>query len=469
VETRQSLVRSEAGEFACDLTADRDGFLLLEPTATNGRAGARRLIGLSITPDQPPSVRITQPGRDLFLTTAQLPLKVEIAGADDFGLAALRLTFTKVSGSGENFTFLDGEVPLSMTKDGNRRWTAVGTLAVASLGLVPGDTVVYRGLVQDGRPDAPVVESDAFIVQVITQERADLGGFALDDDMSRYAISQQMIIIKTERLIARRGALDASAYAEAALDIAAEQRRLRAEFVFMIGGEMEDTTVAGDDIDETGEAAREEEIAAGRLKNPGYVDIMFATRHMSHAATVLTIADTTAGLKAERAALASLQRAFSKNRYLLRALATQQQLDSSRRLGGKLAGLVPESRPASAPTASPRTLALRRALSGIAELAGRAAYSDDDRAKALALSEALLRLDPAATSVRQIATAMADAAAGMSSGRASTAREMLDRAALGLAAVVREEVQEAPTAPGTDLNRLSGSLADAQRRAKEPR
>ena len=56
-----------------------------------------------------------------------------------------------------------------------------------------------------------------------------------------HALSQQMLIVKTERLIQGGGHRCRPAnWREAALNLAVEQRMIRAEFVFMLGGEIED-------------------------------------------------------------------------------------------------------------------------------------------------------------------------------------------------------------------------------------
>ena len=97
----------------------------------------------------------------------------------------------------------------------------------------------------------------------------------------------------------------------------------------MMGGELEDVALSGSDLDETTEAMGEADLLAGRAQNQGRRDLLLATRSMSHAATVLATPDLTAALTAERAALAALQRAFSKNRYILRTLTQRESLDLS--------------------------------------------------------------------------------------------------------------------------------------------
>ena len=55
------------GRFSADAIADADGYLALVPRRSDGTAGARRLIGLAVTPDATPKVRVTAPGKDLLV------------------------------------------------------------------------------------------------------------------------------------------------------------------------------------------------------------------------------------------------------------------------------------------------------------------------------------------------------------------------------------------------------------------
>src|SRR6185436_11886263 len=105
-----------------------------------------------------------------------------------------------------------------------------------------------------------------------------------------------------------------------AQSIAAEQRAVRAEFVFMMGGELAEEVLAAaglSNLDESAEAAAEEDIAAGRLANRGRLDLVRAIRSMSRANTALNATNLAQALKDERAALVYLQGAFSHARYIL--------------------------------------------------------------------------------------------------------------------------------------------------------
>ena len=114
----------------------------------------------------------------------------------------------------------------------------------------------------DGRPGAPAVESDAFIVEVgPLRAPSDAAGGGEDvDPEKRQAISQQMVIVKTEQLDARGAGLPTEVRLAEAQGLAIEQRMVRAEFVFLMGGEVQD---------EIEEAAQAHDLVEGRLANKG--------------------------------------------------------------------------------------------------------------------------------------------------------------------------------------------------------
>ncbi len=327
--------------FTTTITADADGFLALEPRLADDSAGPRRLIGLAVTPDRPPAVRVVTPGRDLMVPSGPRSLSITIEATDDLGLSSMALRYTKISGSGENFDFKSGEVAVTISRTSDRAWSARAEWPLAALALEPGDMLVYRGAATDRRPGAPAAESDAFILEITTAGALPSEGFAIDDRQDKYAISQQMVIVKTERLLAGRKSMSSNDFQEAALDLAAEQRQVRAEFVFMMGGELADAGLDLNSLNEEVEAAGEDDLAAGRLANQGRLELLRAIRAMSHAAARLSDVDPTAALPIEKEALAFLQRAFSRSRYLLRTLSQREQLDLSRRLTGLLAAAGP--------------------------------------------------------------------------------------------------------------------------------
>jgi hypothetical protein len=144
-------------------------------------------------------------------------------------------------------------------------------------------------------------------------------------EQERYALSQQMIVVKIKRLRERERSLPAPAVEEQSGAIAAEQRSVRANFVFLMGGHVED---------EEEEAEQSNEIQEGRLENSSRRELSRAVAHMTAAEQELTARDTASALRAATLAVEALQRAFGKNRYILRTLASRTKLDPARRLTG---------------------------------------------------------------------------------------------------------------------------------------
>lgn len=465
----QPLQETTPGEFSGDVVLDADGYLALEPMNRGGQGATRRLIGLSAIEDHPPRVHVTAPGKDLKLPDGRRTLDLTVLADDDIGLASLRLRFTRVSGSGERFAFTEGEVPLTIERTDSHSWKARAQWKLDSLALEPGDLVVYRAIATDRRPGALPVESDSWIAEVLAPGGEAAGGFSLDPEQERYALSQQMVILKTERLLAKRSSLPPDALADSAAELAVEQRRVRAEFVFMMGGEIgaaDDGLVDPTSLNEEVEAAGEGDLAAGRMLNQGRDALLRSIRFMSQAAKALTGADVTAALPVEKSALTQLERAFSHSRIILRALTLHERLDYSRRLTGVLSDASREMRPITQPAPDPRTVALRHALSEVATLAGAARFADDAPTRTSALAEDILRLDPASDPLRQVSRALLEAAAAIGRGEGTAAHVMMDRAATGLAAVLRGGLLAAPLQPSAlDLDRLKGARADALRHA----
>ena len=274
-----------------------------------------------------------------------------------------------------------------------------------------------------------------------------------------------MVLLKTERLIARAPSLPADSVAEAAIGIAAEQRAVRAEFVFMMGGELAEDIAPEEsmqDLQEHEHAEMDDEAIAGRLRNRGRAELLAAIRAMSRANTALLDLDLEAARAAEQEAIDRLQTAFSRTRYILRALTQRERLDLSRRLTGDLAGVGRTTRIAATAQPPARVTALRRVLAAVAgmdvnQVAAAAAAAD--------AAVAVLRIDPASDDMRAIAARLDSAAATLAAGNRAAAGGLRDAAALALAAMLRMELGRATVAaPSLEASQLRGALTDALRR-----
>ena len=470
----RSLARGADGRFGDRLQVTRTGYL-----AVTTADGARRTIPVVVSPDALPAVRLTAPGRDLVYAGGNPRIAFDARATDDFGLRSLVLRYTKVTGSGENYEFQEGEIPLTVKRASPRDWAGTASRSLAELDLKDGDMLVYRAVAADARPGDGTATSDAFFIEISKLGVAAGDAFTLPEEESKYALSQQMLIVKTERLHQRRASLAAGELEEQSLNLAVEQRMIRAEFVFMLGGEINDEEV---------EAEQSTELQAGRLQNRGQRDLRAATIAMSQAEKLLTGTNTADAVVAERAAVAALQRAFSRDRYILRALATRSQLDPARRLTGSLADATGWRRtPPDAPN-NRRTALLQDLLRGIAEItvrlppsplgfggtgkpdttetaSGTPVVSGFSKTRALVLAEEAIRVDPASASLRQAATELQRAADANDPAVLSKA---LGAASVAAATEARRAHADAPLASPDLAPGLSGAFADAIIRRARP-
>ncbi|MEO7361459.1 MAG: DUF4175 family protein, partial [Gemmatimonadaceae bacterium] len=150
IEKKDTLTSTGNETFTGTVVANADGFVAIEPSNASGK-GTRKLIGLTVTPDHAPRVRLTAPGKDMIYPDGNRSLPVTAEADDDIGLGSLKLRYTKVSGSGERFTFTEGEVPLQVSRNKDVNWTAQARWNLASLQLEAGDMVVYRAVATDTR------------------------------------------------------------------------------------------------------------------------------------------------------------------------------------------------------------------------------------------------------------------------------------------------------------------------------
>ena len=310
------------------MLARESGYFAVESNSTASGTGTM-LIPLSVVRDRVPSVRIEAPGKDLFLASGGRSVPVTIHASDDLALEKVELRYTKVSGTGEQFEFVEGALPVRLQRTSAREWRASGELALEALRLGPGDSLVYRAVAQDGRPGAAgTAASDTYFIEIAGPGQVALEGVDMPPELERYAMSQQMIVLKLERLQPRVSGMSREAVVEETAGIAAEQRTVRANFVFLLGGHVEDEEV---------EAEQSHEIQEGRLENTARKDINAAISHMTRVEQGLTAVNVPGAIPPARAAVEALQRAFGKSRYLLRSLAVRSRLDPSRRLTGNLA------------------------------------------------------------------------------------------------------------------------------------
>lgn len=457
-------VRVRLGGRVLPLTANGSGLTTAETLTesgyfaidANGGAATTRLITVTVLPDRGPIVRVERPARDLLLPDASSSVEVSAVATDDIGISALTMHYTKVSGAGEQIEFVEGELPLQIDRQTDQNWRARGTIALPTLKLEPGDSLVYRLVARDGRPGgAGSAASDTYFIEIAGPGQVALEGVEMPPEQERYALSQQMIVLKIKRLRDREKSLAPEALGEETGAIAAEQRSVRANFVFLMGGEVEDEDV---------EAEQSHEIQEGRLENTSRRELSRAVAHMTTAEQGLTARDTAAALKAATLAVESLQRAFGRSRYLLRSLASRTKLDPARRLTGVRDDVERGERTLAAATADAEAQRARALLGQFLELMPGASTDSAKRLASLSeLGEAVLAVKPADRNWQEASSAVIRVRDQLASGADSArAREAVREVVHRLTALGRRST---PTvAPdGGELQRIESAMAPGSR------
>jgi len=396
-------------------------------------------------PDAAPLLRVVTPGRDTALAEPRGQVPITIETRDDLGLSSLALRFTKASGGGENLAFTEGGIPLRIDRTSEQQWRAQASLALASLNLADGDILVYRAIARDTNPAGAPVQSEQYLIEIGRNAAIVDAGFALPTEEKKYAISQQMVIYKTEQLIASRSKHPHD-WLEQTRMIGMEQRMVRAEVVFLGGGEVED---------ELEEAAKSDELTEGRLQNTGRAEMLRAINAMSRAEAQLNDGRAAEALVFERQALASLERALDRRRYFLRTLPDRSRIDTTRRLTGERREARSWTRDQYTASADATLDASRRVMR---ELAAAAANSAAVNA---ALAARVAAIDPSSQELQGTAVAIASA---------STAEARLAAVQSAMKAVTAHALKAFPSSAAIEFrsDSLGGLLADELARRPRP-
>jgi hypothetical protein len=421
-----------------------------------------RLLPLSITPDRPPDVRITAPAKDMRVASNAVSIPIAAEAVDDLALRLFELRYTVVSGTGEQFSFTEGTMPAEMVRESDRAWRIEAKLSLAGMKLEPGDALIYRAVAADRRPgETGLASSDTFFVEIAGPGDVALAGVEVPPDKERYALSEAMIVLKLERLQARERSMGRAAVEEAAGSIAAEQRSVRANFIFLLGGEIEDEDV---------EAETSSEIAEGRFANKARQEIVAATVLMGRVERALAAVSTKDALPLAREAVRALQRAFGHSRYLLRALPARARIDPARRGSGDVTSASDWSRALAAVASDPRTEGARSALLDLI-LITRALDDPSVRADTVSrlgrLAERVLAVDPGAADLQPAARDLLSARDAVSAGQIDRGRSALQRAAAPLVARAQRGRIDGGAIP-RDPARLAGAAAVSPGEGRRP-
>ncbi|HEX8452685.1 MAG TPA: hypothetical protein VF647_11350 [Longimicrobium sp.] len=458
-------VRRRGGEWIVEWTqtpAERG--VSLEARA-NGEVVARRVLPVTVLPDNAPDVALTQPETDLVLASGTGRVAVRATAADDYGVGDFILTWSRTRGSGESFEYVDGQWTFARVSRAGKTAAGLLDLDLAALQLQPGDVIHIRAVARDRNTVTGPGESVSRtrVIRVARPEEMDEVntdvGFPTELPENPL-LSQRMLILRTERLRARMRAISAGELREQSADIGHEQSRLRERvgeqvFTRATGGTQDpfadlsftETAGAGhsheaetpaavpppsreaqvlEEADEATGKGTEDEITHKHDADPilevnrtlsRIYDLMWASER------ALNQSDPAGSLPHQYAALELIQEMRKTDRLLPRGNVRVDPVDIAAARGeGKLDEAAPTGRAAGAtlPTLAPLLAELDRAAGDLG--------SKPARVASLELSALAGRLLAAPNVDRQGAALVSQAAGEAAAGRADAARALLRRA-----------------------------------------
>ncbi len=203
---------------------------------------------VEIRPDQPPSIEVENlPPYVEYPFVEGKTVAFTIRLSDDYGIGDARLIATLSSGSGESVQFREDTLRFRASfARHDRRYSLPYVLNLNQLGMGPGDELYLHIEARDNRtPEPQWSRTSKFILafQDHEAESADLAGGLPINRLPEYFRSQRQIIIDTEALIERRGALTGEALLRESNQIAIDQKLLRLRYGQFLGEEFQ--TVIG--------------------------------------------------------------------------------------------------------------------------------------------------------------------------------------------------------------------------------
>jgi hypothetical protein len=292
--------------------------------------GYDRLLTLEPHADNAPAVTLSEPARDSTYPLPKGSVAFAASAADDIGLGRVEFEFRHSSGGGELFH--------------TRQWTAGGlslhgdgaatirvTVRLDTMKLGPGDVLHVRAIAVDLNdvtgPDTGV--SDTRTLRIDDPRSRDTlrinpsRAVPLDTTL----LSQRMLIIQAESLLARRIALAQLAFGNEARRLGFRQGQLRSRVEELISTpESEDRTTDLEEQKKQGQIAEEDVASLLRQASNAMVD----------AERLLVATNVSGGIPHMRRALHFLDRARQSRRLYLRGVVPAEPIDLNKvRLTGE--------------------------------------------------------------------------------------------------------------------------------------
>ena len=219
-----------AGEVVASMRVLKDGLYHIELPGLDGRlTNASAQYAITALQDEPPTVRVDKPGRDIKVSAVD-EVFVSASAEDDYGVTKLELVYS-VNGSAQQSKPLGAPAARSATVTGGH------TFFLEELSLKPGDFVSYfvRATDNNAVDGAKSATTDIYFIQIRPFSReyraAEQGGMPGQgggmEDPGALSEQQRQIIAATFNIQRDRSTYTAQGYREALTTVELSQKRLR--------------------------------------------------------------------------------------------------------------------------------------------------------------------------------------------------------------------------------------------------
>jgi hypothetical protein len=316
-----------------------------------GEVVGRRIVPLLALADHPPTLELTEPAEDLVVAAPRGTIVVRASATDDHGVAGFHLGWIRSRGSGESFSFEEGRWAWDALERAGRTVRGAHRLDLGALGLRPGDVLHLRAVARDGNTVTGPGEgvSRTRMIRIAREDEmaevTTLTGFPIEAEREP-VLSQRMIILLTERLLARAPGLERDALFREAAGVADEQARLREQ----VGDQALAPTTGAEEAHDHEAHDHDADPILG-VNRP----LLEAYNLMWSAEGSLRIAELRESLPFQYEALRILQEMRQAERVFLRGRQPVAPIDVAAARGtGKMEGVEPVGRTAGSPAPSAR-------------------------------------------------------------------------------------------------------------------
>jgi hypothetical protein len=343
-------VRASAGGWAVAFPMPREALALRLADGSDSR-----VVALLPIVDAPPSVVLALPAGDTTYRTAPKTIVLVAKATDDIGLAEgwfeCIISTGQTEGNFKSVTDTLGRVKFSATRTGSLR-------ATFSLALTPGSQLSIRALARDENTvtGPGVGSSDTRTIRIARPEEYDSLAIAAAAPpiLDKALMSQRMLVMQTEALIAKRKRLDHAHWVSESVRLAGEEDRLRQEVDDILNGTGADSGGEREDVD----AAKGGAGVVTGSRERQYFQVAYQA--MTDAARSLAVALPDTALPPERLALSALDSARVMNRLYLRGTPPTIVVNTARvRLAGPPGGPTSDTAAPARRTGGPRADSLR--------------------------------------------------------------------------------------------------------------